>query len=699
MLAALIELRFWQPVVNSQSTQLSPNNSGLPLWSAPRNPALRALLLAALNSNAPLNAQPRSTPVAMKQSDSSDSLNSPLKGDSSFDTSLFTDADALADVDYNFDLGEYGLGEFGLESTGDHEKRKLSIDDAADEEADPHETEPKRREGDDKTAKKPGRKPITNEPTSKRKAQNRAAQRAFRERKEKHLKDLEQKVQDLEKVSESTHQENKVLKEQVDKLQSELKEYRKRFSMGGGGTGLNRSPSNSISNNLSSVDTLGSTGGFSFDFPLFGSFSAPGQNVIGGNRAAASSTSPNRSNNISPTNYRVAPNGILELERGNRASMGSISPVTPQNNSPAVRSNSNSFTGINHSPLQVHRVSVDEPKFNHTNDILSELFSPSILQAVNNDLNGNSDYLNKGTLSSSHSTPHMSSLFSFSDSPSASSVSQQSLKNGQNNSSSCGTTPEAMDAASPPQNKADSSSRLNSISEEGEQRALSNRHHRGSSVGDVTSFCDMLGQACGNPNNPLPAAGRILPPQDNSSITTNAAASATAATAGTDNSFAWFAAQNGGSFEPNLFNDYRDPGSNEHQQPQQLQQQPPFSTVGMSYFDDAFPTAFDLTLPPTPPVTSVDKMKTVALAPGLQEEDDDEEEEVVPADEPNSFLKCNQIWDKVQSHPKFVSGEIDMDNLCSELRAKAKCSEKGVVVDKKDVDTILNKPVPSMWGL
>ncbi|KAF3925438.1 hypothetical protein ABW21_db0202754 [Orbilia brochopaga] len=100
----------------------------------------------------------------------------------------------------------------------------------------------------------------------------------------------------------------------------------------------------------------------------------------------------------------------------------------------------------------------------------------------------------------------------------------------------------------------------------------------------------------------------------------------------------------------------------------------------------------------TAPVPHIPAPVSHVPVPGLQEEDDDEEE-VVPADEPNSFLKCNQIWDKVQSHPKFVSGEIDMDNLCSELRAKAKCSEKGVVVDKKDVDTILNKPIPSMWGL
>lgn len=38
---------------------------------------------------------------------------------------------------------------------------------------------------------------------------------------------------------------------------------------------------------------------------------------------------------------------------------------------------------------------------------------------------------------------------------------------------------------------------------------------------------------------------------------------------------------------------------------------------------------------------------------------------------------------------KFRNGEIDVDNLCSELRAKARCSEGGAVVDERDVDRIL----------
>jgi hypothetical protein len=40
---------------------------------------------------------------------------------------------------------------------------------------------------------------------------------------------------------------------------------------------------------------------------------------------------------------------------------------------------------------------------------------------------------------------------------------------------------------------------------------------------------------------------------------------------------------------------------------------------------------------------------------------------------------------------KFRNGEIDVDNLCAELRSIAKCSVRGAVVDKEDVDRILGR--------
>ncbi|KIO07348.1 hypothetical protein M404DRAFT_43642, partial [Pisolithus tinctorius Marx 270] len=55
----------------------------------------------------------------------------------------------------------------------------------------------------------------------KRKEQNRAAQRAFRERKEKHVKDLEDQVAALEAKNEEAQTENNNLRDLLSRLQQE----------------------------------------------------------------------------------------------------------------------------------------------------------------------------------------------------------------------------------------------------------------------------------------------------------------------------------------------------------------------------------------------------------------------------------------------------------------------------------------------
>ncbi|KAI8328250.1 hypothetical protein BC941DRAFT_445369 [Chlamydoabsidia padenii] len=84
------------------------------------------------------------------------------------------------------------------------------------------------------TPKRPGRKPLekatasdlaTADPKQKRKAQNRAAQRAFRERKEKHVAELQERIRELEELTSKTDEdlinENNRLKEQLKKLEEE----------------------------------------------------------------------------------------------------------------------------------------------------------------------------------------------------------------------------------------------------------------------------------------------------------------------------------------------------------------------------------------------------------------------------------------------------------------------------------------------
>lgn len=100
--------------------------------------------------------------------------------------------------------------------------------------------------------KKAGRKADPVEPANKRKAQNRAAQRAFRERKEKHLKDLEDKIAELESESLTANTENDFLRQQVKRLQNELNQYR--------AARTSQSSTNS---------TPASSGQFTFEFPFF----------------------------------------------------------------------------------------------------------------------------------------------------------------------------------------------------------------------------------------------------------------------------------------------------------------------------------------------------------------------------------------------------------------------------------------------
>lgn len=109
------------------------------------------------------------------------------------------------------------VGEF----TAGGEKRKASVAKVDEKGASKSlKSEPKKASGK-KESKKDSKERL-----SKRKEQNRAAQKSFRDRKEKHLKDLEDRISELENETSTTTSENEFLKQQVDKLQSELKKFR-----------------------------------------------------------------------------------------------------------------------------------------------------------------------------------------------------------------------------------------------------------------------------------------------------------------------------------------------------------------------------------------------------------------------------------------------------------------------------------------
>ena len=84
--------------------------------------------------------------------------------------------------------------------------------------------------------------------------------------------------------------------------------------------------------------------------------------------------------------------------------------------------------------------------------------------------------------------------------------------------------------------------------------------------------------------------------------------------------------------------------------------------------------------------------KDVAKTVNVDVDDDDDTEDgdpqVVPSKD-GKMLKCSEIWDRITTHPKY--SELDIDGLCAELMAKAKCSDRGVVVDADVLQDALTK--------
>ncbi|KAK9768535.1 DNA-binding transcription factor yap1 [Basidiobolus ranarum] len=119
-------------------------------------------------------------------------------------------------------------------------------------------------DGTKSTAKKPGRKPLTTMPTDKRKAQNRAAQRAFRDRKDKYVKELEDKVKELEDNSEKSQEENEKLRKLLLEVKAENVLLKGNFTF--------QPPTNALSEVPTLVDLLKNTNNPQNNSPLFSSF-------------------------------------------------------------------------------------------------------------------------------------------------------------------------------------------------------------------------------------------------------------------------------------------------------------------------------------------------------------------------------------------------------------------------------------------
>ncbi|ROW06636.1 hypothetical protein VPNG_06721 [Cytospora leucostoma] len=285
-------------------------------------PQQQSLLFAALNSNKQAPARPALSNQHMSPPPFSESPVQKSDGNG-FHESPFIDYDYDYNGDPSFDfafadgshpkmIGDLpesaSSSKSGSDNNDTENPEKRSHPDEDDEE---DGSDAKRQETGEKVPKKPGRKPLTTEPTSKRKAQNRAAQRAFRERKEQHLKNLETKVEELEKASASANHENSLLRAQVEKMTAELSEYKKRFSSMVNTrtpnlTGARPTFGSAAINNLNDVN-------FQFEFPKFGQLPGPPPSAPNGG-----STNGRTSNSQSPRVTRSPSDGTNSSQKAAR---------------------------------------------------------------------------------------------------------------------------------------------------------------------------------------------------------------------------------------------------------------------------------------------------------------------------------------------------------------------------------------------
>lgn len=313
-------------------------------------------------------------------------------------------------------------------------------------------------------------------------------------------------MEDLEKASESTNHENGRLRAQVERLNSELKEYKKRLSLSG--TGASRPPAAPAGYQSRPLWNTNQSD-FQFAFPKFGDL--PGSNFMNNGSLAKVDSSPNHEDNTSTSN------GMPGVIRAN--SSGSASLISPTN--PDTLSKTGFFNHDGYQPFS--------NKLPSSYSDLNGLFSPPILEAASH--RNSSDHVKYGHGTQVPNSEKNNSLIrgsSTSDvtSPSASSASNHGLD------SSCGTSPEP--SADSPDGRKVSESTLNTINEE----PLGHGGFEGKTAAPDCLVGILPGSLL---SNSFEASSIFKSPSKDIH--------------GID----WLAEQNGGQFDPVLFGDYREP--------------------------------------------------------------------------------------------------------------------------------------------
>ncbi|KAG0200943.1 DNA-binding transcription factor yap1 [Mortierella sp. GBA30] len=451
--------------------------------------------------------------------------------------------------------------------------------------------------------KKAGRKPLTTEPTNKRKAQNRAAQRAFRDRKERYVKSLEERIKELEELNPSKTdsklaEENMNLKVLVQKLETEnyfLKEQTFTFDFPISQPGLYN-----ISKDQSNIANATLSPESAVDVTTTNSIN---------NDSASTSTSSTGTQHKSLSNTVAKPTSYDQLPWSPPSSIGDSVPNSPLDHDQSTPEQETT------TQQSVYDNTAVVPRFRNGTPEEIALFS-SILDGTGN---------------------------TYAADPSA--MTQQPIQMGgfaaYNSVDHFGQTGNQTAASNP-----SPASTLAILSE----------HSPSPTVEDLV-------------NTPLFGTNTTTPSASNLSSVPSLTYEQTQA----------------------LFTDFRDPSD-----PQDFLAsfEDPAEQQQSAFPEDPIEGLFTEQL-----LDYTTAFANVAATPAREESHEyfgkvtekpaEDARGLQPLGENEKAIPCPQAWEQIAKHPNF--DDADIDDLCAELKSKAKCSGHGPVIALADVNKLMNK--------
>lgn len=531
----------------------------------------------------------------------------------------------------------------------------------------------------EKPATKPGRKPLNTEPKNKRTAQNRAAQRAFRERKEKRMKELEDKVLALEQEKLQINNESELLRIQVASLLKQLEK-----------SGVQNEAPQLANTGLNQVNSLPVR---STDHPE----SVNLEQTDGDNDEVSSNDKSMNgiSSNSSVTSYTPGSYGTDDVYKLTPKGFTFNTNISPESES-SSHSSSNLHLNLdlrNKLNNQSFKDSYDEQVFCNELSQACGTKSCPIPKSKLGSGGGNETFnlqfdTHKSSIPSLSSPSIMSNeQSSESKSPFSKSILSGNFGSDTNYLSDINKEFGILDSGSdiPNANTNNSNTNRNNANTRLDAAEVFGKQEMGQRGAGSSSWAF---------DNSL-AQFNLLDDQFNISTNDNMINNSNSIMNNIKTS------KNEMDFLFNTDDSNNDTKKLIESHPEAFQLDPSSSLFNSDTVDGNFGVDFDnedlfenilgVSKPNGAKSNdgnyNFDNLDVNTTGAGNNDEEDNEE---VP-DNTQNLMKCSQIWERITTHPKFT--DLDIDNLCDELKQKAKCSEAGVVVNGNDVGKLLHHAI------